>query len=433
MINRYSTEEMRSLWTDQKRWESALQVELLTAEAFSKLGVIPKSDVEKLWKHATFNLDRVLEIEQETRHDVVAFTRAISESPNLGDEKRWIHYGLTSTDVVDTAQGYTLKQVNEVLEKDIINFIEILKNKAIKYANTPCIGRTHGVHADITSFGLKWALWYDEMNRNLSRFRAVRKEIEAGKISGAVGNFANTPPFVQDYVCEKLGLTSANISTQTLQRDRHANYLSVIALIGTTMEKIAVEIRHLQRTEVREAEESFGKGQKGSSAMPHKRNPISSENISGCARVLRGYMNTAYDNITLWHERDISHSSAERIILPDATMLLDYMLKRYSRILDNLVVYEDTMIENINRTKGVIFTQRVMTTLIDKGMTRENAYDLVQPLAMQAFNEGIQLVNLLYDNSDITKLLTKEDINSCFTLEYYLKEVETIYKRTGIM
>ncbi len=433
MINRYSTEEMRNLWTDQKRWESALQVELLTAEAFSELGVIPKEDVAKLWKHATFNLDRILEIEQETRHDVVAFTRSISESPNLGDEKRWIHYGLTSTDVVDTAQGYTLKQVNEVLEQDILQFIEILKNKALRYANTPCIGRTHGVHADITSFGLKWALWYDEMNRNLARFRTVRKEIEAGKISGAVGNFANTPPFVQDYVCEKLGITSANISTQTLQRDRHANYLSVIALIGTSMEKIAIEIRHLQRTEVREAEESFGKGQKGSSAMPHKRNPISSENICGCARVLRGYMNTAFDNITLWHERDISHSSAERIILPDATALLDYMLKRYSRILENLVVYEDTMIENINRTKGVIFTQRVMTTLIDKGMTRESAYDLVQPLAMKAFNEGIQLIDLLYNTSDITTLLSVEEINSCFTLEYYLKEVETIYKRVGIL
>ncbi len=433
MIERYSTQEMRNLWTDQKKWESALQVELLTAEAFSELGVIPKSDVEKLWANATFNLDRILEIEQETRHDVVAFTRSISESPNLGDEKRWIHYGLTSTDVVDTAQGYTLKQVNEVLEQDILQFIEILKNKALKYANTPCIGRTHGVHADITSFGLKWALWYDEMNRNLVRFRTARKEIEAGKISGAVGNFANTPPFVQDYVCEKLGLTSANISTQTLQRDRHANYLSTIALIGTTMEKIAIEIRHLQRTEVREAEESFGKGQKGSSAMPHKRNPISSENICGCARVLRGYMNTAFDNITLWHERDISHSSAERIILPDATALLDYMLKRYSRILENLVVYEDTMIDNINRTKGVIFTQRVMTTLINKGMTRENAYDLVQPMAMKAFNEGIQLIDLLYDNSDITKLLSKADIDSCFTLEYYLKEVETIYKRVGIV
>ncbi len=433
MIERYSTEKMRNLWTDQKKWESALQVELLTAEAFSELGVIPKSDVEKLWKNATFNLDRILEIEQETRHDVVAFTRAISESPNLGDEKRWIHYGLTSTDVVDTAQGYTLKQVNEVLEKDILNFIEIIKNKAIQYANTPCIGRTHGIHADITSFGLKWALWYDEMNRNLVRFRAAREEIEAGKISGAVGNFANTPPFVQDYVCEKLGLTSANISTQTLQRDRHANYLTSIALIGTTIEKIGIEIRHLQRTEVRELEESFGKGQKGSSAMPHKRNPISSENMAGCARVLRGYMNTAFDNITLWHERDISHSSAERIILPDATMLLDYMLKRFSRILENIVVYEDRMIENINSTKGVIFTQRVMTTLIDKGMTRENAYDLVQPLAMKAFNEGIQLIDLLYDNSDISNILSKQEIDSCFTLEYYLKEVETIYKRTGIL
>ncbi len=433
MIERYSTEELRNLWTEQNKWDSFLKVELLTAEAFAEMGHIPKSDVEKLWKFATFDIDRIAEIEQETRHDIVAFTRSISESEGLGDEKRWIHYGLTSTDVVDTGQGYILKQVNDVLEKDILNFMEVIKNQALKYKMTPCIGRTHGIHADITSFGLKWALWYDEMNRNLKRFRESRNEIEIGKISGAVGNFANTPPSVQDYVCAKLGIQSANISTQTLQRDRHAYYMATLATIATTMEKIAVEIRHLQRTEVREVEESFKKGQKGSSAMPHKRNPISSENICGCTRVIRGYMNTAFDNVTLWHERDISHSSAERIILPDATMLLDYMLKRYKNILENLVVYEDNMIENINKTKGVIFTQRVMTLLIDKGMTRENAYDFVQPLAMKAWEEGIHLTTLLYKNDELGKYINKAEIDSCFELGYYLRMVDTIYRRVGIL
>ncbi len=433
MINRYSTEEMRTLWTEENKWNAFLKVELLTAEAFSELGVIPKEDVKKLWENSTFDINRISELEQETKHDIVAFTRTVSESENLGDEKRWIHYGLTSTDVVDTGQGYILKQVNEVLEKDILSFIEVLKENALKYAKTPCIGRTHGIHADITSFGLKWALWYDEMMRNYKRFKESSKEVSAGKISGAVGNFANTPPFVQDYVCNKLGITSANISTQTLQRDRHANYMSTLALIGTTMEKISVEIRHLQRTEVRELEESFSKGQKGSSAMPHKRNPISSENITGCARVLRGYMNTAFDNVALWHERDISHSATERIYLPDATMLLDYMLKRYTRVLKNIVVYEDKMIENINITQGVIFTQRVMTKLIDKGLTRENAYDLVQPLAMEAWNNRKPLSNLLYNDKTVLTYLSVDEIDSCFTLDYYLKEVDTIFKRVGIL
>lgn len=433
MITRYSTKEMREIWTEENKWNAFLKVELLTAEAFSELSVIPKEDVKKLWENATFDIDRINEIEQETRHDIVAFTRSISESKGLGDEKRWIHYGLTSTDVVDTGQGYILKQANDMIEADLIKFIEVLKNNALKYKDVPCIGRTHGIHADITSFGLKWALWYDEMNRNMKRFRDARAEVEAGKISGAVGNFANTPPFVQDYVCEKLGITSTNISTQTLQRDRHANYMSVLALIGSTMEKIGVEIRHLQRTEVREVEESFGKGQKGSSAMPHKRNPITSENIAGCSRVLRGYMMASYENIPLWHERDISHSSAERIILPDATELLDYMLKRFTTLLKNLVVYEDNMIDNINKTKGVIFTQRVMTKLIDKGMSRETAYDTVQPLAMKAWNESIHLTTLLYSDEQVCSKLSKEEIDSCFTLDYYLKQVDTIYKRVGIL
>ncbi|MGN1295761.1 MAG: adenylosuccinate lyase, partial [Bacilli bacterium] len=286
MINRYTRPVMAKIWTDQNKFESYLKVEILASEAFSKLGVVPESDLEKIKKNASFDLKRIYEIEEVTRHDVVAFTRAVSET--LGEEKKWIHYGLTSTDVVDTANGYLLKQANDILRDDLVRFMEVLKKKALLYKNTPCIGRTHGIHADITTFGLKWALWYEEMKRNLERFEYASKTIECGKISGAVGNFANAPIFIQDYVCEQLGIQSAAISTQTLQRDRHAQYMSTLALIGTTMEKIATEIRHLQRSEVHEAEEPFKKGQKGSSAMPHKRNPITSENICGCARVLRG-------------------------------------------------------------------------------------------------------------------------------------------------
>ena len=329
MIPRYSRPEMRAVWTEENKFNAYLKVEIESAAAWSKLGVIPAEDVELLRQKATFNIDRIYEIEKETRHDIVAFTRTVSES--LGDEKKWVHYGLTSTDVVDTANGYLLKQANAIIRQDLQKFVAILKRRALEFKDVPCMGRTHGVHADITSLGLKWALWYDEMQRNIARFEDAAADVETGKISGAVGNFANTPPEVQDYVCEQLGIASAKISTQTLQRDRHAHYIATIALIGASIEKMATEVRHWQRTEVREAEEAFGKGQKGSSAMPHKRNPIGSENMCGCARVLKGYMMTSYDNIALWHERDISHSSAERIILPDATMLIDYMLNRFGQ------------------------------------------------------------------------------------------------------
>lgn len=431
MINRYSRPVMAKIWTDQNKFESYLKVEILASEAFSKLGVVPESDLEKIKKNASFDLKRIYEIEEVTRHDVVAFTRAVSET--LGEEKKWIHYGLTSTDVVDTANGYLLKQANEILRDDLVRFMEVLKKKALLYKNTPCIGRTHGIHADITTFGLKWALWYEEMKRNLERFDYAAKTIECGKISGAVGNFANAPIFIQDYVCEQLGIQSAAISTQTLQRDRHAQYMSTLALIGTTMEKIATEIRHLQRSEVHEAEEPFKKGQKGSSAMPHKRNPITSENICGCARVLRGYMVTSYENVALWHERDISHSSTERIILPDATILLDYMLNRYANLLDNLVVYEDQMLKNIYLTNKVIFAQRVMTTLISKGLSREEAYDTVQPISMEAYNNNLDYQELLSKNEKIMSILSKEELDSCFTLDYYQKNVEAIYKRVNIL
>ena len=430
MIERYSRPQMRAIWTEENKFNAYLKVEIYAAEAWSKLGVIPAEDVEKLWKNATFSIPRIYEIEQETRHDIVAFTRTVSES--LGEERKWVHYGLTSTDVVDTANGYLIKQANEILLADIEQFIEVLKNQALRFKNTPCIGRTHGIHADITSFGLKFALWYAEMQRNLERFRRACKDIECGKMSGAVGNFANIPPFVEEYVCEKLGISHALVSTQVIQRDRHAYYMATLAVIASSLEQFAMEIRNLQRTEVREVEENFGKGQKGSSAMPHKRNPISSENICGCARVMRGYMAAFYENVALWHERDISHSATERIILPDATMLLDYMLVRFKGVLENLVVYPENMLENIYKTKKIIFAQRVMNALISKDLSREEAYDTVQPIAMKAYAEGTDYQILLSENEKIKQYLSENDLNDCFTLDYYLKNVDYIFKRAGI-
>ena len=430
MIERYSRKIMRDVWTEENKFSAYLEVETLSCEAWSKLGVIPAEDVEKIRANATFKVDRIKEIEEQTRHDVVAFTRAVSES--LGEERKWVHYGLTSTDVVDTANGYLIKQADAILLKDLEEFLEVLRRRALEFKSTPCIGRTHGIHADITSFGLKWALWFEEMKRNIERFKTAAAGVEAGKMSGAVGNFANIPPFIQDYVCEKLGINSANISTQVLQRDRHAYYIGTLALIASTLEQMAFEVRNLQRTEVREVEEAFRKGQKGSSAMPHKRNPISSENICGCARVMRGYMAASYENVALWHERDISHSSTERIILPDATELLDYMLTRFKGILENLVVYPETMLANIYRTKGVIFAQRVMNALIGKGLAREQAYDTVQPIAMKAWTEGLDYQTLLKESSDVMGLLTVEELESCFTLDYYFKNVDYIFGRVGI-
>ena len=421
---------MRQVWTEENKFNAYLKVEILAAEAWSKLGVIPEEDVKKLWDKATFNIDRIKEIELQTRHDIVAFTRTVSES--LGDERKWVHYGLTSTDVVDTANGYLFLQANKILLADIEHYMEILRKQAIRFKYTPCIGRTHGIHADITSFGLKWVLWYEEMRRNLERFKAAARGVEVGKISGAVGNFANIPPFVQDYVCEKLGIESANISTQVIQRDRHAYYMATIALIGASLEQMAMEIRNLQRTEVHEVEEAFGKGQKGSSAMPHKRNPISSENICGCARVLRGYMVTCYENVALWHERDISHSATERILMPDATILLDYMLNRMGGILENLTVFEEKMMSDIYMTNGVIFAQRVMNALIGKGFAREKAYDTVQPIAMKAIATNSNYHDLLKLDPTVTGALTEKELDDCFTLDYYMKNVDYIYKRNKI-
>lgn len=430
MIDRYCRQEMHDIWTEEAKFNAYLKVEIEACKAWSKLGVIPLEDVLLIEKNASFDIKRIKEIEEVTRHDVVAFTRAVSET--LGEERKWVHYGLTSTDVVDTANGYILKQANIILREDIKKFLNVLKKKSLEYKKTPCIGRTHGIHADITYFGLKFVLWYEEMKRNLERFEEASKHVEAGKLSGAVGNFCNIPPFIQEEVCKNLGLESANVSTQVLQRDRHAYYMATLAVIASTLEQMATEIRNLQRTEVHEAEEAFRKGQKGSSAMPHKRNPIGSENICGCARVMRGYMVTAYENVALWHERDISHSSTERIILPDATSLLDYMLTRFTNIIDNLVVYEDKMMSDIYMTNKVIFAQRVMNALINKGLVREEAYDLVQPIAMEAYNNNLDYEELLKKNENVRNVLSLEELEDCFTLDYYYKNVDYIYDKVGI-
>ncbi|MFC0469264.1 adenylosuccinate lyase [Halalkalibacter kiskunsagensis] len=430
MIERYTRPEMGAIWTEENKFQAWLEVEIVACEAWAELGDIPKEDVVKIRENASFDINRINEIELETRHDVVAFTRAVSET--LGEERKWVHYGLTSTDVVDTALSYLLKQANDILLADIERFIEILKNKAAEHKYTVMMGRTHGVHAEPTTFGLKLALWYEEMKRNLERFKQAAEGVRVGKLSGAVGTFANIDPSIEAFVCEKLGLEAAPISTQTLQRDRHADYLAALALIATSIEKFAVEVRGLQKSETREVEEFFAKGQKGSSAMPHKRNPIGSENMTGLARVIRGYMMTAYENVPLWHERDISHSSAERIILPDATIALNYMLNRFGNIIKNLTVFPENMKRNMTRTYGLIYSQRVLLSLINKGMVREEAYDLVQPKAMEAWEKGIQFRELVEAEERITSVLTPDEIEDCFNYEHHLKHVDTIFSRVGI-
>ncbi|ETP68945.1 adenylosuccinate lyase [Planococcus glaciei] len=430
MIARYTRPEMGAIWTDENRYNAWLEVEILACEAWAEIGDIPKEDVAKIRQNASFSVDRILEIEEETRHDVVAFTRAVSET--LGEERKWVHYGLTSTDVVDTALSYLIKQANEIIRKDLNNFIEVLANKAKEHKMTVMMGRTHGVHAEPTTFGLKLALWHEEMKRNLERFEAAAATIETGKMSGAVGTYANIDPFVEEYVCKQLGLAASPISTQTLQRDRHAQYMSTLALIATSIEKFATEIRGLQKSETREVEEFFAKGQKGSSAMPHKRNPIGSENMTGLARLIRGYMVTSYENVSLWHERDISHSSAERVILPDATIALNYMLNRFSNIVKNLTVFPENMKRNMDSTLGLIYSQRVLLALIDKGMAREAAYDTVQPCAMEAWENQTHFRKIVEANDTITSQLSKEELDDCFDYNHHLQQVDMIFNRLGL-
>ncbi|MFT4604341.1 MAG: adenylosuccinate lyase [Rhodothermales bacterium] len=430
MIERYSRPEMAALWTEKAQFDAWLEVELAACWAWSKLGVIPPEDVEKLYANAAFDVDRIHEIEEVTRHDVVAFTRSVSES--LGSERKWVHYGLTSSDVVDTAWSVRLMRANVMIREKLTRLIEVLGRRAVEHKHTLMMGRTHGVHAEPTTFGLKMALYYTEMKRNLKRFDAAAEDLRVGKVSGSVGTFAHLPTDVERFTCERLGLEAALISTQVLQRDRHAHYMSVLALIGATLEKMAVEVRGLQKSEVREVEEAFRKGQKGSSSMPHKRNPVGSENITGCARLLRGYMITAYENVPLWHERDISHSSAERVILPDATTVLHYALHRFGGLMDNLVVFPETMRENMERTFGLYNSQRLLNALIDKGLVREKAYDTVQPLAMRAWTERRSFKDLVDASPEIAEYLTPEEIAAEFDVEYHLQRVDEIIERVGL-
>ena len=430
MIDRYTRPEMKALWSETQQFQAWLDVELAACAAWADIGVIPHEDVDTLYRDATFDVARIHEIEEQTRHDVVAFTRAVSES--LGEEKKWVHYGLTSSDVVDTAWSYRLTKANALLEEALDGLLAALADKARAHRHTLMMGRTHGIHAEPTTLGLKLALFYAEMQRNRARFAEAAEGVRVGKVSGAVGTFAHIPPEVERLTCERLGLKPAPISTQILQRDRHAHYLAVLALIGATLEKMAVEVRHLQRSEVREVEEAFRKGQKGSSSMPHKRNPVGSENITGCARLLRGYMVTAYENVALWHERDISHSAAERVIIPDATTILHYALHRFARIIANLTVYPEAMQRNMERTFGLYNSQRLLLKLIDKGMSREAAYDLVQPRAMQAWEEQRSFKTIITEAEEITAYLTLEEIDEAFDARYHLRHVDLIFERVGL-
>ena len=429
MLARYSRPEMAKIWTDESKYGAWLKVEIAVTNAWAKLGVVPQEDAEKIAKNASFTAERVAEMEEVTHHDVVAFTRTVSES--LGEEKKWVHYGLTSTDVVDTAQGYLLKQADQILRQDLEELKETIKQMALKYKNTVMIGRTHGVQAEPMTFGLKMCRWYTEIQRDIERFEHAAAGVECGEISGAVGTYANVPPEVEKSVTEELGLNRQPVTSQVLPRDLHAEYIATLGLIATSLEEFATEIRGLQRSEIHEVEEHFNPGQKGSSAMPHKRNPIGSENICGMARVLRGNIVTAYENVALWHERDISHSSAERVILPDSTIGLDYMLHRFNKILSSLDVFPETMKENMNKTYGLIYSQRLLLKLINTGMSREKAYDMVQKLTAKSWNEHVQFRELV-DQSKIAKILPKAEIDDAFDYSYHLRHLDEIYRQVGI-
>ena len=430
MLERYTRPEMGKIWSDENKYEAWLKVEIAATNAWSELGEVPKEDAAKIAQNASFTPERVAELEQVTHHDVVAFTRTVSES--LGPEKKWVHFGLTSTDVVDTAQGYILKQADAIIRQDLHELKKTIAEKARKYKNTVEMGRTHGVQAEPTTFGLKLARWYAEIKRDIERFEHAAKGVESGKISGAVGTFANVPPAVETSVLKQLGLTQQPITSQVLPRDLHAEYVATLALIATSIENWATEIRSLQRSEIHEVEEHFRAGQKGSSAMPHKRNPIGSENLCGMARVLRGHIITAYEDVSLWHERDISHSSAERVILPDTTIGIDYMLNRFNRILTNLDVFPETMLKNMDKTYGLIYSQRLLLKLIDEaGLSREDAYDMVQKLTTRSWNEGISFRKLV-ESSPIMDYLSEDDVADAFDYHYHLRHVDEIFKKVGL-
>jgi len=427
MIPRYTRPEMAKIWTEQRKFETWLEIELLVCEALSELGEIPSEAVKEIREKSKFDVQQINEIEKVTKHDVIAFLTNVGES--IGPLSKYLHYGLTSSDILDTSLALLLKEASEIILQDIHRFLEILKKKAFQHKETLMIGRSHGVHAEPITFGLKMALWYDEMKRNLIRMERAKEAVSVGKISGAVGTFAHIPPFVEEFVCRQLGLKPAPISTQIVQRDHHAEFFTTLAIIASSIEKFSVELRHLQRTEVLEVEEFFSKGQKGSSAMPHKRNPISAENLSGLARLVRSYSIAAMENIPLWHERDISHSSVERVIAPDATILIDYMLNRLTSIVENLIVYPENMKANLDKMGGLIFSEAILLLLTRKGLSREEAYGVVQRNAMKVWEKGDDFKTLLSQDEVIKRLFTAEELNAAFNVRSHLKHVEDIFRR----
>jgi adenylosuccinate lyase len=427
MIERYTLPEMGALWSEQNKFQKWLDVEVAVCEVHAEMGTIPRAAVEEIKRRAAFTVERIREIEKTTDHDVIAFTTALAES--IGEAARFVHYGLTSSDVVDTANALLLRDACGLLLQKVDALAEVLRRRAFEFKSTPQVGRTHGVHAEPTSFGLTFALWYDETRRNRARLERAREAVAVGKISGAVGAFAHLDPEVEERVCARLGLRAAPVSTQVIQRDIYAEYLTTLAIIASSLDKFALQIRHWQRTEVREAEERFKKGQKGSSAMPHKRNPILSERISGMARLLRGYAVVGLEDVALWHERDISHSSAERVVLPDASTALDYMLAKMASLVGTLVVYPERMLENLNATRGLVFSGQLLLALARAGVSRERAYEWVQRNAMKTWDEGGDFRSHVLADADISARLTREEVEQVFSLGRYLRNVDAVFNR----
>ena len=430
MIERYTNPEMGRIWTLQHEFEVMLEVEITACEAMAELGQIPVEAAKNIREKAQFNLERVKEIEKVTNHDIIAFLTNVAEY--VGEDSKYIHKGLTSSDVKDTALGIMMKKSAELILEDLKNLRDVLKRQAKKYKHTVCIGRTHGIHAEPMTLGLKFALWYDEVCRDIERVEHAKKIVAVGKLSGAVGTYSNIAPRIEEITCKKLGIEPVKLATQVIQRDRHAEYMTTLAIVASTFEKIATELRNLQRTDIREVEEYFQPGQKGSSAMPHKRNPITGERISGMARLVRGNAIAAMEDITLWHERDISHSSVERVILPDSTINVDYCCRKLTNLLDKLLVYPEAMMENLNKTGGLIFSQRIMLAVVSKGVLREDAYKWVQRNAMARWLKGEDFRTNVEKDPDITKYLTKEEIDNCFDYQWFLRNVDMIMARFGI-
>ncbi len=430
MIERYTLPEMGNIWSLQNEWQTILNVELAACDAMAELGEIPQEAANTIRAKAAFNIDRIKEIEAVTHHDIIAFLTNVAE--NVGEDSKYIHKGLTSSDVKDTAICLMMKQSADIIIDDLCKFLEVLRRRAIEFKHTPCIGRTHGIHAEPMTFGLKLLLWSDEIERDIERVEHAKKIVSVGKLSGAVGTYSNIDPRIEELVCKKLGLTPARLATQVIQRDRHAEYMTTLAIVASTLEKIATEIRNLQRTDIREAEEYFSPGQKGSSAMPHKRNPINCERVAGMARLVRGNAIAAMEDITLWHERDISHSSVERVILPDSTINVDYCTRKITNIVDKLLVYPEAMLHNMNRTGGLIYSQRLMLEIVNKGVLREDAYKWVQRNAMKRWMEGQDFKTNVEKDPDITKYLSKSEIEDCFHYNFFLRHVDKIFERFNL-